>query len=460
MAVIGAYAFPHPPLAVPAVGRGEEKKIQKTLTAFDGAAVKIAEMAPETIIYITPHNVLYGDYLHISPGEGAKGDLSRFNAPEVRFEVSYDTQLANEIIGFAERDNIPAGYLGEKDKSLDHGVTVPMWFIDQRYKSYKIIRISQSGLDPPAHYRLGQCIARAAEKTNRRVVIAASGDLSHKLPGSSYGTVPEGAQFDRAICEVFASADFSMLFNISDELRERAAECGYNSFTMTAGCFDRFKAVGKLYSYEGPFGVGYGIASFTPGEYDDNRNILEQYQAAVLEKAREKQRSEDCYRSLARRSLEYTVKSGGKLPLPDKLPGELLKNRAGVFVSLHKHGCLRGCIGTIAPTADNIALEIIQNAVSAGLSDNRFDPVEISELPYLTYKVDVLSPPEKISGPEELDVKRYGVIVSSAYRRGLLLPNLDGIGTVAEQIAIARKKGGISEGEKVTLERFEVIRHE
>ena len=460
MAVIKAYAFPHPPLAVPAVGCGEEKKIRNTLTAFDDAATEIAELAPETIIFITPHNVLYGDYFHISPGEKATGDLSRFNAPEARFEVSYDTQLANEIISLAERDNIPAGYLGEKNKTLDHGVIVPMWFINRRYKNYRIIRISQSGLEPSTHYRLGRCIAQAAEKTNRRVIVAASGDLSHKLPGSSYGTVPEGAEFDKAIADVFASADFVSLFSISDELRDRAAECGYNSFTMMAGCFDRLKADGKLHSYEGPFGVGYGVASFTPGESDDNRNILEQYQTAMLENAWEKQHSEDCYRSLARQSLEYTVKIGKKLPLPDNLPDEFTKNRAGVFVSLHKHGRLRGCIGTISPTKDNIALEIIQNAVSAGLSDNRFDPVDISELPYLTYKVDVLSPPELITGPEELDVKRYGVIVSSGYKRGLLLPNLDGIDTVEEQISIARKKGGISERAEVTLERFEVIRHE
>jgi AmmeMemoRadiSam system protein A len=127
---------------------------------------------------------------------------------------------------------------------------------------------------------------------------------------------------------------------------------------------------------------------------------------------------------------------------------------------LHKNGRLRGCIGTIAPTKANVALEIIQNAVSAGLQDSRFEPVNISELPLLTYKVDVLSEPETIAGPEELDVKRYGVIVSSGNRRGLLLPNLDGVDTVDEQVSIARKKGGIPDNAPVNLERFEVIRHE
>jgi AmmeMemoRadiSam system protein A len=138
----------------------------------------------------------------------------------------------------------------------------------------------------------------------------------------------------------------------------------------------------------------------------------------------------------------------------------MIDKQAGVFVSLHKNGRLRGCIGTIAPTTDNIAQEIIQNAISAGLSDTRFERVAVDELPYLDYKVDVLSAPEPISDTSELDVNRYGVIVTSGSKRGLLLPNLEGIDTVDEQLRIAKQKAGISNSEEVRLERFEVIRHE
>jgi len=313
-------------------------------------------------------------------------------------------------------------------------------------------------MDAAAHYRLGQCIAEAAE--HRRVVLIASGDLSHKLPGSSYGSVPEGIELDRAVTEALGCGDFLALFNISGDLRECAAECGYNSFMVLAGCFDRRSVEARLLSYEGPFGVGYAVARYAPGEPDDSRDFLEQYTQALLADAQERRVGEDCYRALARQSLEYTIRNGRKLPLPEDLPEELLKIQAGVFVSLHKTGRLRGCIGTIAPTTDSIALEIMQNAVSAGLHDNRFGPVEASELPLLTYKVDVLSPPEAIAGPEALDVKRYGVVVTSGRRRGLLLPNLEGIDTVEEQVTIARQKGGIPAGASVQLERFEVIRHE
>jgi len=307
----------------------------------------------------------------------------------------------------------------------------------------------------------GQLIAGAAEATGRKTVLIASSDLSHKLKNDGpYGFSQEGPVFDEMIAKALADGDFLALFKIPDDLRERAAECGYNSLMILAGCFDRRKVESRLLSYEGTFGVGYAIASFTPGEQDPGRNILDLYSELSLEDAARRRESEDDYRALARLSLEYKIKTGRELPVPDGLPEELLQTQAGVFVSLHKNGRLRGCVGTIAPTTANIAREIIQNAVSAGLRDNRFEAVTKEELSFLTYKVDVLSDPEPVSGPEELDVKRYGVIVTSGYKRGLLLPNLDGIDTVGEQISIARRKAGISEREEVKLERFEVVRHE
>ena len=131
-----------------------------------------------------------------------------------------------------------------------------------------------------------------------------------------------------------------------------------------------------------------------------------------------------------------------------------------MFVSLHKDGRLRGCIGTIEPVRGCIAEEIIENAISAATRDPRFPPVQENELDALEISVDVLSSPEKINSKDELDVKRYGVIVSKGRRRGLLLPNLDGVDTVDRQVAIALQKAGLSEWETgYGLERFEVVRH-
>jgi len=229
---------------------------------------------------------------------------------------------------------------------------------------------------------------------------------------------------------------------------------------ILAGCFDIYDVTSNLLSYEGPFGVGYAVASFAALRKNDENNILEKYLEKILNELDENRNAEDDYQYLARQSLEHVISTGDILKMPDDIPEEMINSRAGVFVSLHKNGKLRGCIGTISPSTENIAAEIIQNAVSAGLSDNRFDPVAAAELPFISYKVDVLSAPESISDPKMLDVKRFGVIVTSGNKRGLLLPNLDGIDTVEAQIDIARRKAGISDIETVKLERFEVIRHE
>lgn len=147
------------------------------------------------------------------------------------------------------------------------------------------------------------------------------------------------------------------------------------------------------------------------------------------------------------------------MPLPDWVPEELLNTKAGAFVSVHKFGGLRGCIGTIAATQNNLAQEIIQNAVSAVSKDPRFHPVTEDELKFLDINVDVLGEAEPVKSEAELDVKKYGVIVQSGYKRGLLLPDLDGVDTVEQQVSIARRKGGIAPGDKVELFRFEVVRH-
>lgn len=134
--------------------------------------------------------------------------------------------------------------------------------------------------------------------------------------------------------------------------------------------------------------------------------------------------------------------------------------KAGVFVSIKEDGRLRGCIGTIQAVQSSIAQEIITNAISASTNDPRFSPIEPWELDRLAISVDILGEKEAIDSPDFLDPDRYGVIVTRGRKRGLLLPNLEGIDTVEEQIAIAKRKAGIREEESVQLERFEVIRHE
>ncbi len=162
MPILGAFMVPHPPIILPEVGHGEEAGIQATTDAYNTVAEKVAALAPDTIIISSPHSIMYADYFHISPGSGAKGDMSRFNASTVSFDEEYDTELVDEICriadgysdpdsGLAEVQDFPAGTLGERDKSLDHGTMIPLYFIRKKYQNFKIIRIGLSGLALPMH---------------------------------------------------------------------------------------------------------------------------------------------------------------------------------------------------------------------------------------------------------------------------------------------------------------------
>lgn len=461
MPIIGAFILPHPPIILPEVGRGEERHLQKTTEAFHRVADRIRELAPETIVVTSPHSIMYSDYLHISPGVGASGDMRRFRAPGVAVRAEYDRDFVAALEDAARSAGVPAGTMGERDRSLDHGTVIPLLFINERYTDYKLVRTGLSGLSMTEHYRFGMCIGEASDMLGRRTVLIASGDLSHKLKADGpYGYAEEGVRFDREITRAMASGDFMTFLSFAPDFADKAAECGLRSCVILAGALDGKAVEPALLSYEGPFGVGYGIASFIPAGDDPERRFLEKHLKLEDERRRAVKRSEDDYVKLARFSVEGFVKTGRREPLPDGLPAEMLRDRAGVFVSLKKHGSLRGCIGTIAPVTANIAEEILRNAVSACSEDPRFDPVREDELDDLVYSVDVLSPAEPIASERELDVKRYGVIVSAGYKRGLLLPNLEGVDTIAEQVAIARQKAGIRAGEPVKLERFEVVRHQ
>lgn len=460
MSIQAAFMVPHPPMIIPAVGRGSEAQIEETIRAYERVADEIAALKPETIIITSPHTTMYMDYFHVSPGEGADGSFAQFRAGSVRFHERYDEDLTAQIECLADANDLPAGTLGEREPALDHGTMVPLWFVRQKYTDFKIVRIGLSGLPLTDHYRFGELIRQAVEELDRRAVFIASGDLSHKLQDyGPYGFADEGPQYDERIMDVCGRAAFGELFDFSDHFCEKAAECGHRSFVIMAGALDGCAVKATQLSHEDVTGVGYGICTFYPQGKDEGRHFLKQY-LDVQEAELGAQRAQaDAYVQLARASLESYIRTGKRMSVPDDLPGEMLSKQAGAFVSIHEHGKLRGCIGTISPTTDSVAEEIIQNAISASTKDPRFEPIREDELKWLEINVDVLGEPEDIDSPDQLDVKRYGVIVSKGFQRGLLLPDLEGVDTVEDQIAIARQKAGIAPGEKVKLQRFEVIRH-
>ena len=460
MPLLAGFIVPHPPLIVPAVGRGGEAEIEETTKGYEKVAEEIAALKPETIIITSPHSIMYADYFHISPRDSAKGSFISFGAPEVSFRETYDTDLVEAICDLAAESDFPAGTMGERDRQLDHGTMVPLWFIEKKYRDFKLVRTGLSGLPLTDHYKFGQMIAKAIEQTGRRTVIVASGDLSHKLQDyGPYGYAPEGPEYDKRIMDVMGRAAFGELLDFDETFCDKAAECGHRSFVIMAGAMDGRKVEAKVLSHQDVTGVGYGIGTFYPGEAYEERHFLDSYMAELKKKTEAMRASEDPYVSLARQSLETYIRTGRKISVPEGLPEEMLDTQAGAFVSIHKFGKLRGCIGTIEGVRDSVAEEIINNAISASTEDPRFSPITEDELKWLEINVDVLGEAEYIYSMDQLDVKRYGVIVSKGYRRGLLLPDLDGVDTPEQQVAIAKQKAGIRPDEEVKLQRFEVIRH-
>ncbi|MCR5384816.1 MAG: AmmeMemoRadiSam system protein A [Saccharofermentans sp.] len=471
MSILASFMVPHPPMIVPEVGRGSEKQVEKTIRSYEQVADEIASLCPDTIIITSPHQTMYADYFHISPGKRAKGSFKRFGVPGVKFSEEYDEDLVDKISELADREHLPCGTLGEEDSELDHGTMVPLWFIRKKYNGGKIVRIGLSGLPLKDHYKLGMIIRDAVEKLERKAVFVASGDLSHKLQDyGPYGFAKEGPEYDKRIMDVMGRAAFGDLFDFSESFCDKAAECGHRSFVIMAGAWDRKNVRTEVLSHEDVTGVGYGICTFYPEDGDcPDRNFLNSFLLKKEKELNEKREASDIYVRLARLSLESYIRDRRMISIPEdliklaggeKIPDQLLRSRAGAFVSIHKFGNLRGCIGTIFPCAPNVAQEIANNAISASTRDPRFDPITEDELPDLEINVDVLGEPEDIVSADQLDVKRYGVIVSGkGGRRGLLLPDLDGVDTVEDQIAIAMQKGGIRPSDDFKLQRFEVVRH-
>ncbi|MBQ4464017.1 MAG: AmmeMemoRadiSam system protein A [Eubacterium sp.] len=471
MGIIAGFMVPHPPMIVPDVGRGSESVVEETTRAYEKVADEIAELKPDTIVISSPHSVMYADYFHISPGTHASGDFGAFRAPQVSFDVDYDSQFALQWSNHAAVNDIDAGTLGEKDPDLDHGTMVPLYFIMKKYTDFKLVRIGLSGFSLSTHYRMGMLCSTVAEELNRRVVYVASGDLSHKLKEDGpYGFNASGPIYDERIMDVMGSGEFDRLLDFDETLCNMAAECGHRSFVMLAGALDRKSVSIERLVHQDVTGVGYGICTYHIEGEDPDRAFLDKWNDRENARRQALRDKEDVYVRLARKSLESCIRKGKKIDwydvkdelgsATDKAISELEDMRAGAFVSIHKEGKLRGCIGTISATQDCIADEIIENAISASTRDPRFDPIEEDELDALEISVDVLGEAEAIMSPAELDVKRYGVIVTKNRRRGLLLPNLDGVDTVEEQLSIAKQKAGLAPDEEgCFLERFEVVRH-
>lgn len=264
MGIEAGYAVPHPPLIIPAVGKGEERAIARTIAAYRTVASRIAARAPEVLIVSSPHAPLFRDAFHVAVDRSFSGSMADFGAPGERVEVPGDGALARAVIDDAQEAGLAAGPFGGRNLPLDHASFIPLWFLQQAGFTAPIVLMGFSGMPFAEQYRMGRIVAAAVERLGRRAVWVASGDLSHKQRADGpYGLVPEGPAFDRQICDLFARGDLAGMAGLDEGFTDAAAECGLRSFMMMAGALEGAPYTAELLSHEAPFGVGYAVAAFT-----------------------------------------------------------------------------------------------------------------------------------------------------------------------------------------------------
>lgn len=467
------FMMPHPPIIMEEIGRKESELASCTITGMKILANRIAEIQPDTIIFITPHGNSFSNGTCLLHSVQVQGNFGKFGQDTIQFSKKVDLELTEAINEQLEEKDILSILLDQQlaskyqvEISLDHGVMVPMYFIDKEYSDYKIVHITPGFTPLNENFVIGKLIKDLVDKMYKdsKVVFIASGDLSHALSNKGpYGFHKSGPEFDTFIQEAIIEKDPVSLINLEEDFIEEAAQCGLRSIIMGFGFVDGYDIDTKVISYEGPFGVGY-MTGYLEGYQLSGKSHLEAINQHIQVQYEKRLALEDDYIKLARHSIEKYIYTGTKLnykeiQLDTSFIQTNLKRTSGAFVSIHKNNKLRGCIGTIEATADNLIDEIIYNGISACSNDPRFHQVEKDELPYLDIKVDILFPKEKIMSKEELNIKEYGVIVEQGYKRGLLLPNIEGIHSVEEQIQIAKQKASIVSGE-IDMYRFKVERHE
>lgn len=473
--------MPHPPILLPAIGKEECSKALCTIEGMHILAKKVAQYKPETIIFITPHGNSFSNGTCILDDEEVRGDFGNFSHPEIRFVKKINRTLSKAIYDqFEEAGNTCVLMDEELAKryhvsiQLDHGVLVPMYFIDQEYKEYEIVHITPGQTPLEENYLLGKVIKKVVESSVSNspsgVLVLCSGDLSHALSDEGpYVFHESGPYFDQEVKKILEQNRPIDFFRLSKKKIQEASQCGLRSYVMGFGYADGLLTHTKVVSYEGPFGVGYLTGYIESEEWmtsasDDVPSVVATIFDYLKEEYNRRIAKEDDYIRLARKSIEAYVTTGRILEadetdFSEAFLRESKGKKKGVFVSIHKDEQLRGCIGTIEASSNSVFEEIIYNAVSACSQDPRFHPIEEEELRDLVISVDVLEEAEPIASYTELDPKNYGVIVTQGYKRGLLLPNLPGITDVYMQLDIAKQKAGITGG-KVDLARFLVTRHE
>jgi AmmeMemoRadiSam system protein A len=419
----------HPPILLTEVGGAQSARVRVTADAMHRLDGILSAVDAALVVVVSPHSPSSMTSLPVRRAAHAAGDLSRFRAPQIRVEAQVDVALAAALVVDGQRAGFSLTWAEESE--LDHGVVVPLYALARTMANKRCIFLGVSGWPLHRFVEFGAWLQGRLQ--DRSAILIASGDLSHRLtPDAPYGFRPEGPVFDRKVIDALRARAWEQIEALDPDLVEEAGECGLRPLAILLGAGRAAHLNSEVLSYEGPFGVGYPVVAFTAA---DTQKVVLDIQA------------------LGRHAIDTYLRTRQLIQPPEPIPVELQAPSA-VFVTLRKHGELRGCVGSVRPTEATAAHELIRYAVASAVRDPRFDPVRLDEVSALTIKVQLLDPPEPVSDIARLDPHTYGVIVRHRDRQALLLPDIEGIDTAEQQVLAACQKAGIDRRAPLELERF------
>ena len=438
--LVGAAIMPHAPILIPEVGKGGEKPANTTIKAMEQLAIETSHLNPEMILLLTPHGFINQSFITATTSEYLVGDLAMFGHPEIHIKFTGHQNFMDLLKEETRNSKLPIAF---EEAKLDHGALVPLYFLEKHLFDCSLVHLSIGSAESWQAFETGAHLGTLLSEWPQRIYVVASGDLSHRLlEDGPYGFHPSGPVFDKLVIESIQENRLDRIQDVSPKIYKDAGECGRLPLVLLAGIFSHQPYRSDLYSYEGPFGVGYLTASIKT--ISSKHPLVELAEQAVREWVVEGER-------ITPDEYQRNDKSGSIQSLKKN-------EKRGVFVTLYKKNNLRGCIGTLEGRTPSLEEEIVTNAILAATEDPRFEPLNKNELNEIVVKVDILDPLEKIDSPKQLDPKSYGIVVESEGRRGVLLPDLEGIETTEQQIRLAKEKAGIPDQVNATIYKFKVQR--
>ncbi len=432
----------HAPIVLPEIGGARASSCASSTAAMIEAGRAVVEARPDVVVLVSPHTPRPRGAFGVV--DAIAGSFARFGVPEVALRLPTAHEAVDRIELHARSAGVSTRRLPEAP--LDHGALVPLHFLVQAgWQGPTVVLSFPADFDGRECSRMGEAIARSAAESGQRWVLVASGDMSHRLvPGAPAGFDPRAQKFDAAVTDAVSRGEYRATMAIDPELRDLAAEDVIDSLEVAAAAVAWDARGHRVLSYEGPFGVGYLVAILHRAEHVPSIGGSGGGEPGTKLVA------------LARSAIAAHL-SGDALP-PLGAGGSPAR---GVFVTLwgppidpDTRRELRGCVGHIEPLHPTLEDEVATCAVASATRDVRMVPIRRDELSELDIEVKVLGPLERVDGPASLDPARYGVLVTQGRKRGVLLPKVEGVETVEEQLGIACRKGGVDRTLPYEIHRF------